>query len=136
VFTYNKSIYDPRCFYATVRRIGISTILVPAIVPDLEPPESDSLMKQIYFRAVGKWNVNFFESALVSLVLLVCWISGRYWVAVYAGVAFFFAVSRSMWVRVHAGAYPAEAAPAIGRLLMMFAAAFGWIVFDGSDAMD
>jgi hypothetical protein len=50
-------------------------------------------------------------------------------VAAYAGVAFFFAVSRSMWIRVHGGGYPAEAAPPIGRLLMTFAAAFGWIVF-------
>jgi hypothetical protein len=36
----------------TLVGIGISTILVPAIVPDLEPPESHSLMKQIYFRTV------------------------------------------------------------------------------------
>ena len=34
-----------------------------------------------------------------------------------------------MWVRVHGGWHPAEAAPPIGRLLMMFAAAFGWTVF-------
>jgi len=34
-----------------------------------------------------------------------------------------------MWVRVHGGDYPVEAAPPLGRLLMMFAAAFGWIVF-------
>ena len=85
----------------TLVGIGITTILGPAIVPDLEAPESDSLMKRIYFRTVGKWIVNFFESAVVSLLLLVCWIFGPYWVAAYAGVAFFFAVSRSMWVRVH-----------------------------------
>jgi hypothetical protein len=113
----------------TLLGIGITTILFPAIVPDLEAPESDSLMKRIYFRTVGKWIVNFFESAVVSLLLLVCWIFGPYWVAGYAGVAFFFAVSRSMWVRVHGGGYPVEAAPPLGRLLMMFAAAFGWIVF-------
>ena len=35
------------------------TILVPAIVPDLEPPESHSLMKKIYFRTVGKWISEF-----------------------------------------------------------------------------
>ena len=113
----------------TLVGIGITTILVPAIVPDLDAPESDSLMKRIYFRTVGKWIVNFFESAVVSLLLLVCWIFGPYWVAAYAGVAFFFAVSRSKWVRVHGGGYPVEAAPPLGRLLMMFAAVFGWIVF-------
>src|SRR6202795_5284914 len=46
----------------TLVGIGIMTILVPAIVPDLEPPESHSLMKQIYFRTAGKWIANFFES--------------------------------------------------------------------------
>lgn len=113
----------------TLVGIGIATILVPAIVPDLEAPESDSLMKRIYFRTVGKWVVNFFESVVVSLLLLVCWLFGPYWVAAYAGVAFFFGVSRSMWVRVQETGHPAEAAPSVGRLLMMFAAAFGWIVF-------
>ena len=87
----------------TLLGIGITTILFPAIVPDLKAPESDSLMKRIYFQTVGKWIVNFFESAVVSLLLLVCWIFGPYWVAAYAGVAFFFAVSRSKWVRVHGG---------------------------------
>ena len=48
--------------------------------------------------------------------------------AAYAGVAFFFAVSRSTWVRLLGERHPAEAAPPLGRLLM-FAAAFGWIVF-------
>jgi hypothetical protein len=55
----------------TLVGIGISTILVPAIVPDLELPESDSLMKRIYFQTAGKWIVNFLESAVVSVVLLV-----------------------------------------------------------------
>ena len=61
----------------TLVGIGIATILVPAIVPDLEAPESDSLMERIYFRTVGKWVVNFFESAVVSLLLLVCWVFWR-----------------------------------------------------------
>lgn len=86
-------------------------------------------MERIYFQTVGKWVVNFFESAVVSLLLLVCWLFGPYWVAAYASVAFFFAVSRSMWVRVQETGYPAEAAPPLGRLFMMFAAGFGWIVF-------
>jgi len=72
----------------TLLGIGITTILFPAIVPDLEAPESDSLMKRIYFRTVGKWIVNFFESAVVRLLLLVCWIFGPYWVTACAGVAF------------------------------------------------
>ena len=113
----------------TLVGIGIASILVSAIIPDLEAPESDSLMKRIYFRTVGKWIVNFLESAVVSLLLLACWIFGPYWVAAYAGVAFFFAVSRSMWVRLPGEGHPAEAAPSFGRLLMMFAVAFGWIVF-------
>jgi hypothetical protein len=113
----------------TLVGIGIATILVPAIVPDLEAPQSDSLMKRYYFRTVGKWTVNFAESAVVSVLLLVCWIFGPYWVAAYAGVAFFFAVSRSMWVRLQEAEHSVEAAPPLGRLLMMFVAAFGWIVF-------
>jgi hypothetical protein len=109
--------------------IGIATILVSAIVPDMAGPESDSLMTRIYSRTVGRWIVNFFESAVVSLLLLVCWIFGPYWVAAYAGVAFFLAVSRSTWDRLQGEGHPAEAAPTLGRLFMMFAAAFGWIVF-------
>jgi hypothetical protein len=112
----------------TLVGIGIATILVPAIVPDVEAPESDSVMERIYFRTVGKLIVNFFESSVVSLLLLVCWIFGSYWVVAYAEVACFLAVSRSMWVRLQPG-HPAEAAPTLGRLLMMFAGAFGWIVF-------
>jgi hypothetical protein len=34
-----------------------------------------------------------------------------------------------MWVRLQGEGHPAEAAPTLGRLFMMFAAAFGWIVF-------
>ena len=109
--------------------IGITTILASAIVPDLEPPESGSIMTRIYFRTVGRLIVNFFESAIVGLLLMMCWIFGPYWVGAYAGVGFFFAVSRSMWVRLQGGTHPVEAAPPVGRLLMMFAAAFGWIVF-------
>lgn len=113
----------------TLVGIGISTILVPAIVPDLEPPESHSLMKQIYFRTVGKWIVNFFESSVVSLLLLVCWIFGPYWVAAYAGVAIIFAVSRSLWVSVQGQGYAREASPPLRSLVMIFGAAFGWIVY-------
>lgn len=109
--------------------IGIATILVSAIVPDMEAPESDSLMTRIYFRTLGRWIANFFETAVVSLLLLVCWIFGPHWVAAYAGVAFFLAVSRSLWVRLQGEGHPAEAAPTLGRLFVMFAAAFGWIVF-------
>ena len=114
----------------TLVGIGIMTILVPAIVPGLEPPESHSLMKQIYFRTVGKWIVNFFESSVVSLLLLVCWIFGSFWVAAYAGVAIVFAVSRSLWVRVQGQAHVREAAPPpLRSLVMIFGAAFGWIVY-------
>jgi hypothetical protein len=113
----------------TLVGIGISTILVPAIVPDLEPPESHSLMKQIYFRTVGKWIVNFFESSVVSLLLLVCWIFGPYWVAAYTGVAIVFAVSRSLWVSVQGQGNAREASPSLRSLVMIFGAAFGWIVY-------
>jgi hypothetical protein len=113
----------------TLVGIGIMTILVPAIVPDVEPPESHSLMKQIYFRTVGKWIVNFFESSVVSLLLLVCWIFGPYWVGAYAGVAIVFAVSRSLWVRVQGQEHAREAAPPLRSLVMIFGAAFGWIVY-------
>ena len=109
--------------------IGIMTILVPAIVPDLEPPESHSLMKQIYFRTVGKWIVNFFESSVVSLLLLVCWIFGPYWVTAYAGVAIVFAVSRSLWVSVQGQEHAREASPPLRSLVMILGAAFGWIVY-------
>jgi hypothetical protein len=77
-------------------------------------------MERIYFRTVGKLIVNFFESSVVSLLLLVCWIFGSYWVVAHATVAFFLAVLRSMWVRLQPG-HPAEAAPPFGRLLMIFA---------------
>lgn len=113
----------------TLVGIGIMTILVPAIVPDLEPPESHSLVKQIYFRTVGKWMVNFFESSMVSLLLLVCWIFGPYWVAAYAGVAVVFAVSRSLWVSVQGQGHAREASPPLRSLVMIFGAAFGWIVY-------
>jgi hypothetical protein len=113
----------------TLVGIGIMTIiLVPAIVPDLEPPESHSLMKQIYFRTMGKWIVNFFESSVVSLLLLVCWIFGPYWVAAHAGVAIVFALSRSRCVRVRGQGHAREASPALRSLVMIFGAAFGWIV--------
>jgi hypothetical protein len=113
----------------TLVGIGIMTILVPAIVPDLEHPESHSLMKQIYFRTVGKWIVNFFESSVVSLLLLVCWIFGPYWVAAYAGVAIVFAVSRSLWVSVQGQGHAREASPPLRSLVMIFGVAFGWIVY-------
>jgi hypothetical protein len=78
---------------------------------------------------VGKWIVNFFESSVVSLLLLVCWIFGPYWVAAYAGVAIVFAVSRSLWVRVQGQAPARDGAPPLRSLVMIFGAAFGWIVY-------
>jgi hypothetical protein len=112
----------------TLVGIGISTILIPALIPDLEPPESDSLVKRIYSRTIGKGVADFLKGLFFNLVLFLCWLFGSYWVAAYAGIAIILAVSRSMWVRIQEEGHPSEAAPSIRSLLMIFAATFGWIV--------
>src|ERR1700689_4061977 len=78
--------------------VGISTILVSAILPDLEPPEARSAMQWGYFRTVGKWIADFTGTGLVYVVLLVCWAFGNYWAAAYAGIAIVLGIGRSIWI--------------------------------------
>jgi hypothetical protein len=112
----------------TLVGIGISTILIPALIPDLDPPESDSLVRRIYSQTIGKGVADFLMGLFFNLALFVCWLLGPFWVAAYSGIAIFLAVSRSMWVRIQDQGHPSEAAPSIRSLLMIFAATFGWIV--------
>jgi hypothetical protein len=112
----------------TLVGIGVSTILIPALIPNLEPPESDSLVKRIYSQTIGKGISDFLEIVFFNVVLFVCWLFGTYWVGAYAGIAITLALSRSMWIRIQEQGQPAEAAPSIRGLLLIFIAAFGWIV--------
>jgi hypothetical protein len=109
--------------------IGISTILVPAIVPDLDPPKSGSLPEWVYFRTVGKAFSDFVSSAVIYVLLLVCSAFGVFWVGVYAGIAIALGIGRSLWIRVQKEQYSSEAAPPIRRLMLVFVASFGWIMF-------
>jgi len=112
----------------TLVGIGVATILMPALIPDLAPPESDSLIKRIYAQTIGKGIADFLKGVFFNLVLFACWVFGSLWVGAYAGIAITLALARSMWIRIQEQEQPAEAAPSIRSLLMIFAAAFGWIV--------
>jgi hypothetical protein len=112
----------------TLIGIGVATILIPALIPDLEPPESDSLVTRIYYQTIGRGISDFSKSIFFNFVLFVCWRFGSFWVGAYAGIAVSLAISRSVWIRIQDREQSAEAAPSIRRLLMIFAAAFGWIV--------
>jgi hypothetical protein len=111
----------------TLVAIGMSAILVPAILPELQPPKASSALEWVYLRTVGKAIGDFAGSCVINLLLFVCWRFGALWVAVYAGVAIFFGMARSSWLLMQNVPNPALAAPTMRRLFMIFAAAFGWI---------
>ena len=113
----------------TLVAIGMSTILVPAILPELEPPEPSSTLKWLYARTIGKVIADFLCGCLINLLLIVCWVFGSLWVAAYAAIAAFFGLGRTFWMLLQGPPDRKQAAPPLRRLLMIFAAAFGWVTF-------
>ena len=111
----------------TLVAIGMSTILVPAILPELEPPKASSVLEWVYFRTIGKGIADYLGSCVINLLLFVCWRFGTFWVAAYASVAMFFGMARASWLLMQGVPTPALAAPAVRRLFMIFTAAFGWV---------
>lgn len=113
----------------TLLGIGIATILLPAILPELDPPETNSVLKWMYYRTLGKVVSDFFGSCVINLLLFVCWSFGWLWVAAYAGIALSFGLGRAFWVLLQDLPDRRVAAPSLRRLFLMFAAAFGWVAF-------
>jgi hypothetical protein len=113
----------------TLVAIGMSTILIPAILPELEPPEPRSTLEWIYVRTIGKLVADFLGGCLINFILIVCWMFGSLWVAAYAALAALLGLGRTFWVLLHGPPDRREAAPRLRRLLMIFAAAFGWVTF-------
>ena len=94
----------------------------------MEAPESDSVMERIYFRTVGNLSVNFFEGSVVSAAFGVLDIR----VLLGGGICDSRVLPCGFAVDVGsltAGTSCNGSAAPFGRLLMMFAAAFRWILF-------
>jgi hypothetical protein len=111
----------------TLVALGMSSILVPAILPELAPPRATSTLEWIYFRTIGKGIVDFVESSVITFLLFICWRFGSLWVAVYAGIAICFGMARASWLLVQGVPDPTVSAPPLRRMFMIFAAAFGWV---------
>lgn len=113
--------------------IGVTTILVPAIFPESER-KSSSFSDWLYVRTIGRWFVDFVQTAIVYGIAILGSAFGSLWVAVYCGIAAALAIGRSMWVRLQREASPQVATPSLHWILVVFpiVALWAWLIVDSA----
>lgn len=113
--------------------IGVTTILVPAIFPDSER-KSSSPSEWLWVHTIGRWFVDFMQTAIVYGIAILGSAFGSLWVAVYCGIAATLAIGRSMWVRLQPEESPQVAKPSLRWILIVFpiVAIWAWVIVDSA----
>jgi hypothetical protein len=106
--------------------IGVTTILVPAIIPDLEPKPS-SVREWLYFKTIGKLFADLVETGIVYGIAILGSAFGSFWVAGYGGIAMWLAIGRSMWIRLQPDESPRIAKPNLLSILVVAPIVVGWV---------
>src|SRR6266849_10186437 len=81
----------------------------------------------LYLRTVSAWFADLICSSLICGIAFVCSMLGGYWIYGYAALAAVFGLGRSVWVKIQGERVPRIVAPAIHRLVLVFAVVFIWI---------
>jgi hypothetical protein len=113
--------------------IGVTTILVPAIIAESER-KSSSVGEWLYVHTVGRWFVDLVQTGVVYGVAILGAAFGSAWVGAYCGIAMTLAIGRSMWVRLQPEATPKIAKPGLRWILIVFpiVAIWAWLIVDNA----
>jgi hypothetical protein len=105
--------------------IAVTTLLVPAMVPEMERKPS-SLREWLYVHTIGGWFVDFALGAIVYGVAVLCSAFGQKWVGAYFALAMCLGIGRSGWVRLQTDPAPAIAKPSVLWIFVVFPAVACW----------
>jgi hypothetical protein len=105
--------------------IGITAILVPAIVPQMEPEPALSAREWLSNR-VQWWVGDFVIAAFIYALCVACALFGQQWLTAYFVISFILGLGRCFWLRIQGSGVPRAAAPSVLTLVIVFLIVFSW----------